>query len=356
MKFNYANSTVTGILSVVPSNEVAFENEIGNYNFPEKNSLKLKKLLGFDKRRVVEGNTTCSDLAVFGIQYLLDKQLLAKEEIGCIIFVSVTPDHISPPTSNIIQGRLDLSDDIVCLDINQGCAGFVIGLFNAFNIINAGMQQKVLLVNADNSSHIVSAKDRNTAPIFGDAASITIIEPAPAANPIHIDIKNRGSQYEAIIVPAGGVRMKASAETLELKEAEDGNIRNLHHSHMQGDLVYNFTTNDVVELITEVVQNNPLFSKEEIDYYILHQPNKFILKRMSEKLGVSDGQLFDNIVELFGNSNGSSIPLCITYNLSEQLKQESLKLCISGFGVGLSWNVLLMQMGQLRFCDIIEYP
>jgi 3-oxoacyl-[acyl-carrier-protein] synthase-3 len=111
-----------------------------------------------------------------------------------------------------------------------------------------------------------------------------------------------------------------------------------------------------VELIAEVVQNNPLFSKEEIDYYILHQPNKFILKRMGEKLGVTDGQLFDNIVELFGNSNGSSIPLCITYNLSEQLKQKSLKLCISGFGVGLSWNVLLMQMGQLLFCDIIEYP
>jgi 3-oxoacyl-[acyl-carrier-protein] synthase-3 len=32
------------------------------------------------------------------------------------------------------------------------------------------------------------------------------------------------------------------------------------------------------------------------------------------------------------------------------------RACLSGFGVGLTWTAMLMQLGPLRWCDLIEFP
>jgi 3-oxoacyl-[acyl-carrier-protein] synthase-3 len=62
-----------------------------------------------------------------------------------------------------------------------------------------------------------------------------------------------------------------------------------------------------------------------------------------------------NIVENFGNASGATIPTNITFNLAEPLRNGALKLCMAGFGVGLTWASLVMAVGQLAFCEIIDY-
>jgi 3-oxoacyl-[acyl-carrier-protein] synthase III len=47
--------------------------------------------------------------------------LLGRDEFDALILVTQSPDHSMPPTSSIIQGRLNLKHDLFCLDINQGC-------------------------------------------------------------------------------------------------------------------------------------------------------------------------------------------------------------------------------------------
>src|SRR6202167_2764831 len=147
-----------------------------NFNFPEARSLKLKEVMGYDKRRLVEPGVCVSDLAVFGMQHLFDSGLLKRDEIDALFLVTQTPDHFMPPTSNIIQGRLGLKQDAYCLDISQGCAGFVIGLIQAFLLLEQEDVSKVVLINADVLSRKTSPKDRNIYPLVGDAAAITIIE------------------------------------------------------------------------------------------------------------------------------------------------------------------------------------
>jgi len=65
----------------------------------------------------------------------VERRGLKKEEIGALVFVSQTPDYFAPPTSNVIHGKLGLGHDVVCLDINQGCAGFTVGLMQAFLLL-----------------------------------------------------------------------------------------------------------------------------------------------------------------------------------------------------------------------------
>ena len=194
MNFTFHRKRITGVLVVLPENERSFSEEMKNFNFPEARSLKLKEVMGFDKRRVVEPGVCVSDLAVFGLQHLFESGLLKREDIDALLLITQTPDHFVPPTSNIIQGRLGLKQDMLCLDISQACAGFVLGLMQAFMLLEQESIKKVVLINADVLSRKASPKDRNIYPLIGDAASIAIIERDPQDSIIHASLKMDGSR------------------------------------------------------------------------------------------------------------------------------------------------------------------
>src|SRR5271169_1411104 len=123
MNFTFRRKRITGILTVVPAREQSFVEDMKNFNFPEARSLKLKEVMGYDKHRIVEPGVCVSDLAVFGLEYLFQKNLLQPDGFDALILITQTPDYFMPPTSNVIQGRLKLKQNLLCLDINQGCAG-----------------------------------------------------------------------------------------------------------------------------------------------------------------------------------------------------------------------------------------
>src|SRR4051812_47773189 len=108
MNFTFRRKRIAGSLIVVPANEISFVEEMKNFNFPEARSLKLKEVMGYDKRRMVEPGVCVSDLAVFGLQHLFDKGFLKPDEIDALILVTQTGDYLMPPTSNLIQSRLNL--------------------------------------------------------------------------------------------------------------------------------------------------------------------------------------------------------------------------------------------------------
>jgi 3-oxoacyl-[acyl-carrier-protein] synthase III len=64
------------MLAVVPARERTFLEEMNNFNFPESRSLKLKEVMGYDRRRLVEPGVCISDLAVFGLKHLFERGLL----------------------------------------------------------------------------------------------------------------------------------------------------------------------------------------------------------------------------------------------------------------------------------------
>ena len=45
----------------------------------------------------------------------------------------------------------------------------------------------------------------------------------------------------------------------------------------------------------------------------------------------------------------------MTYNLRERLLREKLRVCLAGFGAGLTWARDVAQIGQFDFNTIIEY-
>ncbi len=354
MHLKFKNKKITGILSVLPANEINYLDEIENYNFSEKQSIKLGKIMGYGTRRIVNNGTTVSDLCAYGLNYLFDNNLLDKETIGALILCTQSPDYFLPATSNVISGKINLNDDVICLDINQGCAGFEVGLLQAFMLLDTGSIDKVVLLNADVLSTKVSIRDRNSRPLAGDGAAITIIENVKNNEDIDVFIKMDGSNALSLQIPAGGFKMPSNSETAELKEDATGNFRALDHLVMKGDEVFNFVQTKVPEMLNEMFDKLKI-DDAAFDYYFFHQPNKFMLEKLAEIVKIPIEKMPNNICEKYGNGSNNTVPLNICENLGEKALSNSYEVCLGGFGVGLTWSLIKWKIEKLDFCKIINY-
>jgi len=355
LNFVFHGRRVSGLLAVVPANEGSFLEEMKNFNFPPHRSLKLKEVMGYDRHRLVENGVCVSDLAVFGLEHLIERGLLDRDAIDALVLVTQSPDHLMPPTSSIIQGRLALKPDMFCLDINQGCAGFIVGLIEAFLLLEQPAIRKVVLINADVLSRRTSPQDRNSFPLIGDAASITIVERDAPGAVVHANLKMDGTRHEALIIPAGGMRMPSTAATAVLEDVGDRNLRAKEHLLMNGSAVFNFVQVEVPPMIESLLAAAGC-AKEAVDWFLFHQPNRFMLQKLADKMDVPYSKMPSNVVEQFGNSSGTTIPMVIASNLAPRMLKETFRACLAGFGVGLTWGSMLLALGRMNFCELIDYP
>ena len=354
MDFVFKHKRISGILTVLPQKAVKFEEEMANYNFSPAKSMKLKIAMGYNEHRIAAPGQTSSDFCEYGLKHLVGNGLLNPEEVDALLFVSQSPDYFMPPTSNILQGKLGMRQDCLCMDINQGCAGFELGLIQACMLLDQPAIKKVVLLNADVLSPKVSPRDRNSKPLIGDAAAITVIEECEEENPIYANIKMDGTGALVLNIPAGGFRMPSSPETAVMEEDAAGNFRSKDNLVMQGDEVFNFVQREVPPMIEHLMEEAQI-SKDDVDYYMFHQPNKFMLHKLADKLEIPYEKVPANIVENFGNASGVTVPTNISYNLGDQIVNGSKKVCMAGFGVGLTWSSIYMELGNLKFNQIIDY-
>lgn len=355
MNFRFSDKTCTGLLLVVPENERKFLDEMQQFNASEARSRKLAEIMGYDSHRIVEDMVCTSDLVVHGFNYLFQQSLLDKDDIDALILVTQTPDYFVPPTSSVIQGRLGLKQDMFCMDINQGCSGFVMGLMQAFMLLEQESIRRVALVTADVLSRKICRKDRNSYPLAGDAAAITLIENCPGRGDIYANLKMDGTNHQVLMIPAGGMRLPSSPETAVLEETEENNWRAKDHLRMDGSEVFKFVMVEVPPMVEDLLTTAGV-NKDDVDYFMFHQPNRFMLQKVADKLEIPYKKMPSNVVEHYGNSNSVTIPAAMALNISEQLANESLRICFAGFGVGLTWASILMDLGPLEFCETIEYP
>jgi len=352
VKTTFVGKRISAILGVLPEKEVHFEDEVGNYAFPEKQTLRLKKVMGYEKHRLSKETSTVSDFAIFGIDYMLKNDWIKKDEIGAIVTVSLCPDYFVPHIGNLIHSAFNFDEGVISIDLQQGCCGFILGLQQAFMLLEHMKEKKVILVNGDVLSHKVSKRDRNDFPLIGDGTAITIVENCDDSTSIYYEMNNRGSQSDALKIPAGGFRTPSTAETAIMNDMGDGNFRSLDNMHMDGTAVYNFVQTEVPGLI-ESILNNSGNDVDSIDYFFFHQPNKFMLQKLAQKIGIPFEKIPMNLVENVGNTSGATIPLVMLLNLKEQLTKEVYSCCLAAFGSGLSWGGMNIMLGNLSNCDLI---
>lgn len=351
MHAHFNSFRISAVIGVVPSSISYFDDEVLNYTHDPSSSLKLKEIMGYGEHRVVTGNTTACDLASAGIAELVSRRLVRSDEVNALFFISQTPDYVIPPTSSVLHGQFNLPKDAYCVDINDGCNGYIKGLFEAFSFLNATNTDCAVVVAGDVLSPLVSRRDRNSYPLVGDAATVTVIRRNKSwkDEKISISIRNDGSGFDKLIVPAGGARQKVIGNEADELDAE-GNWRSMRNLRMNGRDVFAFTQTVVPSFLQEIMELHDLKSSD-VDRFYLHQANAFIIDRLRRKLGASADQMPDRVIRKYGNSSSGTIPMLIA---TEPKSDEVLHCLLGGFGVGLSWGAANLMLQPAVSQGVLE--
>lgn len=251
-----------------------------------------------------------SDLCVKAYNSLSEKERL--KDVDCLLVCTQNPDGGGVPhTSAIVHGKLGLSDNCACFDVALGCSGYVYSLSILSSFMKANGFKTGLLFTADPYSKIINPDDKNTAMLFGDAATVSVLKDGVAEDDGfalgEFVFATRGTGYSVL-------------------HNFDGIL------HMDGRAVFNFAVTEVPAQIDKLLEVANL-KKSDVDQFIFHQGSKFILNHLAKRMGLSVDQVPIGI-ENCGNTVSSSIPLILEKVLN---KKDNRTVVMSGFGLGLSW-------------------
>ncbi|KIC01475.1 3-oxoacyl-ACP synthase [Flavobacterium sp. JRM] len=324
--------------------EAILSNDLINQEFPEWDIEKISSKTGINSRHISANDEFSSDMAVKAAEKLFAEHNIDKSTIDFLLFCTQSPDYFLPTTACIIQEKLDLNTTIGALDFNLGCSGFVYGLSLAKGLIAGGMAKNVLLITSETYSKFIHPKDKSNKTIFGDAAAATLISSETGFCSIGDFIFGTdGKGAENLIVKQGGMRFPVSNNNEDISD-EFGNVRNDKNLFMNGTEIFNFT-GEFVPKLTEAILEKSNLTKDDIDLFIFHQANKYMLNHLRKKIKIPEEKFFISMQHC-GNTVSSTIPIALYEAQKENRLANCHNLIIAGFGVGYSWaacNLIIEQ-------------
>lgn len=345
------NVAIRGLSCCVPAN--IYENV--EYPIGIKSINKLISTIGIERKRTADVDTCSSDLCLRASEKLLNELHWGKNEIDCLIFVSQTPDYRIPPTSCLLQFKLGLSRECFTLDISLGCSGWIYGLSVISSLISSGNGKirKALLLAGDTPSKFVSYKNNSAWPLFGDAGSATALEFEKDAEGMKFHLATDGSGANSIIIRDGGFRNYISATSYDINDCDEEDHHNGRHLSLDGIEVFSFGIDKGPESVNNLIEKFSL-SKDDIDYFIFHQANRFLNENIRRKLKLPTEKVPYSLKN-FGNTSCASIPITMVTELQENLMNKCLKHVACGFGSGLSWGSVYFSTDHIIVPELIEY-
>jgi len=316
--------------------------------YPEWPADKILDKTGIRQRHVAADGETASDLAYGAAMALFARGAVSACEIDFIILCTQAPDYVLPSSACVLQHRLGIPCSAGALDVNLGCSGFVYGLSLAKGLVETGAAQRVLLLTADTYSKYIHPQDKSVRTLFGDAAVATLVaahedDPDRAHDAIGPFVFGTdGSGARDLIVEAGGFRRPADATSAAEFTDASGNVRSAGHLCMNGADVFAFTLREVPQAIDRLLDKAGL-ERSDIDLFVLHQANRFMLDALRRKLGLDPARL-PICMEDVGNTVSSSIPLALIALRETGAIPAGARLMLVGYGVGYSWAATLITL------------
>ncbi len=301
--------------------------------FPDWSAEKIEDKTGIRSRRVASDSELASDLAVAAAERLLGSGVCDVADIDFLLLCTQSPDYALPSTSCLIQDRLGIPTTAGAFDVNLGCSGYVYGLSTAKGLIESGQADNVLLLTAETYTKHLDADDISVRAVFGDGAGATLIscrdtDDAESIGPFVFGTDGRGASR--LILREGSLR-----EKIEHPDTPGDKLR------MNAPDIFPFTPKQVPASVKALLAKSGK-AMDEIDLFVFHQANKFMLEHLRKKIKIPD-EKFVYALEDCGNTVSATIPIALHRAVDEgQLRGGQLVMLV-GFGVGYSWSAGLIR-------------
>ncbi len=322
------NAIITGVGAYVPDYVLTNE-EISR--MVDTTDEWISTRVGIKERRIArDPNQASSDLGAKAVEELLRKTGTSPLDIDLLVCATVTADMAFPATGNIVCDKAGLTNAF-SFDVNAACSGFLYAMEVATNFVRTGKYKKVIVLGAEKMSAIVDYTDRNTSPLFGDAAGAVMLEPSEEGLGVQDSIlRVDGSGRHHLYQKAGGSLHPASAETVAAKE---------HFIHQDGQIVFKHAVSNMADVAVEIMERNGL-SSEELAWLVPHQANMRIIEATARRMGLERSKVMINIHK-YGNTTSATLPLCL-WEWESQLRKGD-NIILATFGAGFTWGAMYLK-------------
>ncbi|WDD95951.1 ketoacyl-ACP synthase III [Burkholderia sp. FERM BP-3421] len=322
--------------------EAALTNDALAALYPEWPADKILAKTGIRTRHLAGADETAADLAYAAARRLFARGAVAAEQVDFVILCTQAPDYVLPSSACILQQRLGIPTHAGAFDVNLGCSGYVYGLSLAKGLVETGAARCVLLLTADTYSKYIHPYDKSVRTLFGDGATATAItaadDGAGSIGPFVFGTDGRGAPN--LIVKAGLFRTPLDAAGMQAYEDASGNRRTDAHLYMNGAEVMAFSLAEVPRAAERLLERSGA-DRDDIDFYVLHQANRFMLEALRKKMKIPEHK-FPILMEHCGNTVSSTIPLALEQMRDAGTLSRGQRLMLLGFGVGYSWAGCLL--------------
>jgi 2-oxoisovalerate dehydrogenase E1 component len=294
---------------------------------PDWDGDDIRKRTGIERRPwVVDGEDTLT-LAVDATKQALEAQGLSPADLGLILFSTGTPTSTTPSMATLLQYHIAGGDDSVqcpAYDINAACSGYIYGLQIAWDFLSNDPGKVVLLITSEVLSTRLNMHDAGTAPIFGDAATATIL--GGSASPV------AGTARASVDRPVTAAKGE-SGDSLRVPQSAADPVE------MDGPKVYLEAVKAMMQTLGESAAAAEI-RPDSLDLYIPHQANQRIINAIRQRMKLDNGKMYSNIADN-GNTSSSTIPICIDELLGNAPSGQIWG--ITAFGGGYTYGAALIR-------------
>jgi len=275
---------------------------------------------GIVERHWAAADEDAVSMAVKACWQVLDQEQLIVDDLDLVICSTTSPTSVTPSMAcRVLNGLTGGQSDttLQAYDINAACSGYLYALQSGYDFLQSRPDARVLVVTAEVLSPLLDLDDFDTAILFGDATSATVLYGE--------------SHFQK--AQARLLRPELSAK------GEDGSSLSVPFRHggfiqMKGGKVFSEAVRRMVTSLNQVCQREHL-DIQDLQMVVPHQANQRIIDAIQHRVGVS---VYSNI-RCHGNTSSSSIPLCLADLLPQSTAGSRLGLCAFGggftFGAGI---------------------
>jgi len=328
------NARLLSVARCVPDKVVTNDDLAG---LMETSDEWIQQRTGIKQRHYSEGDTGAADLGARAATEALERAGVRAQDIGCVIFATLSPDYDMPSSACVLQERMGLAG-MPAFDVRNQCSGFLYGLAVANAYVKSGTFEHVLLVGAEihSTGLDLSTRGREVGVIFGDGAAAVVVGPEPDRQrgilSTHLHAEGRFAEMLWLESPGSRERPRLTEEMIT-----EGRI----YPKMRGREVFRQAVTRFPEVIREALDAHDL-TVADLDLFIPHQANQRISQMVAMGLELPEGKLFTNI-ERYGNTTAASIPIALSEAIEAGKVRAGSLICLAAFGAGFTWGSALIR-------------
>ena len=295
---------------------------------------RLELMTGIRARRLWPEGMRPSEGAAAAGRQAIERSGVRINELGCLLFTSVSRDMMEPATASFVHRSLGLSDSCLLFDISNACLGFLDGMIVLANMLELGQIRAGLLVAGETAedlirstlTHLLTDTSLNRKTIKPLFASLTIGSGAVALVMTRDDFSDSGHRLRG-----GAYRANTRFNDLGQggQNAEQGTLMSTDSEMLleKGIETAAACWRDFLAVLE--------WQADGIDRFFCHQVGRAHAQQLFAALALDPARNFETLPVL-GNVGSVSAPVTIALGIEQGMLLPGQRAAMLGIGSGIN--------------------